>query len=277
MGAGTNGAEAFPSRAAGGRALSSLPSPHTTFRTPVPTSMSSRSSLVLGGTCALVAAALTIVANVLHPHPLPATTEGVLSLIAGHHHWPRVHAVGIVGGLALVGALVLLADTIRGGAAGALARLGRTMAHVGAPLMIAGAAIDGIAQKAVANAWAKAPLAERALAARAAEGVLYIDAALFYAWVGTLLGVAFVCYGAAIVVGRAYPRALGWLAVAGGVGCILAQGLHVAGIAAPLAPVFPIVSGLDQLFLLLVGVTMLRRARRGAAAASETAVLARAA
>jgi hypothetical protein len=236
-----------------------------------------RISPALGGALAIVGALLTVVANVLHPHPLPGSTEGVLALIASHHHWPYVHALSLFGGVAMLGALVALADSITDGMAGSVARFGRMAAHAGAPLMLAGAAIDGIAQKAMANAWAAAPAAERPIIARAADAVLFIDAALFYTWVAVFLGVAFVCFGVAVAVGRAYPRWLGWIAIVGGVGCILAEGVYVAGLPAPLAPVFPIVSALDQLFLLILGVTMLRRARRahvaGAVAGDAPAAL----
>jgi hypothetical protein len=212
-----------------------------------------------GAACAAAGALGIFLNNFRHPFP-PADRATFLRLIADEPHWAAIHFPTMFFALAVLVGLVALADTMAEGAAGALARAGRTVAQVGVPVMLVGVAIDGFGFKAVADAWAAAPPAGRAVYERAADAIVWAEAGLLHTWVAVFLGAPFVLFGAAVACAPRYPRWAGWVGVAGGAGC-LASG--AAGfLSLPVDLPFPVFGTVNLAWLVLMATLMLRHERR---------------
>jgi hypothetical protein len=142
----------------------------------------------------------------------------------------------------------------------------RPVKQVGVPVMLVGVAIDGFAFKALADAWAAAPAAERQIIVVAADAVVLAETAVLHAWVTFFLGVPFLLFGAAFVAGGQYPRWLGWLGAAGGAGCLAsgASGFLRASFVLP----FPVFGTLVLAFTVLAGFYLLRAGDNGVVAAA---------
>lgn len=212
--------------------------------------------LKLGSACAILGALGIFIGNFLHPFP-PADREGMLQLIAGEPAWAAIHLPTMFFAVAILIALVSLADSMERPGAASLARVGRTVAHVGVPVMLVGAAIDGYGFKALADAWASAPVAERAMIVAAADALILAETGILHIWVTFFLGVTFILYGAAVASSATYPRLIGWLGVLGGAGCLLSG---VAGfLRLPLTVPFPVFGTVVLAWMFAMGVLMARR------------------
>jgi hypothetical protein len=97
-----------------------------------------------------------------------------------------------------------------------------------------------------------------------AEVMLAITGGLFHSFVAWMLGLPYVLLGAAVVLGRGYPRWLGWIAVAAGSGALLAGTTRFLGF--ELVP-YPLLYGGFviplSLWLAAMGIFMWRRTRTG--------------
>jgi len=159
-----------------------------------------------------------------HPEDLAAT----LPVYAAN--WEVVHLAQFVGdALLLVGFLALYRSIVAGagtGASAALARMGFVIAVVAEGVYAINQAVDGIANKFVAQQWVNAAPDEKAVAFRVADAVRHVEIGTSSLWVLNI-GLALLFFGLAMVLGRAYPRLLGWAAIAIGVG-LFANALNVA-------------------------------------------------
>lgn len=94
-----------------------------------------------------------------------------------------------------------------------------------------------------------------------AEVMLAITSELFHSFVAWMLGLPYVLLGAAVVVGRGYPRWLGWVAIVAGAGALLAGTTRFLGV--KLVP-YPLLYGGFviplNIWLAAIGVLMWRRA-----------------
>src|SRR5262249_35873190 len=104
-----------------------------------------------------------------------------------------------------------------GGLAGALARFGWAAAIVGVAIGLVLVIMDGIGAKQLADAWAEAPEAEKAAALRDVTANETINLALASLFNLVFAAATFILYGLAVALSNAYPRWLGWVAVAAGV------------------------------------------------------------
>ena len=77
--------------------------------------------------------------------------------------------------------------------------------------------LDGIASKAIHDAWAAAPGADKAVALRIAEAMENVDVGIFSAWIILFFGATFILYGLAVAMADNFPKWLGWAAAALGV------------------------------------------------------------
>src|SRR5207247_8526888 len=125
---------------------------------------------------------------------------------------------GIVALLRVTGGLVAVYRSITSGPGAAWARLGFAAALVSAGLGFVTVAVEGIAIKQVAMAWASAPKGEKAVAFRVADALVQIQWALAGVWILTFFGVTFILYGVAVLLSDVYPKWLGWVAVGGEIG-----------------------------------------------------------
>lgn len=145
----------------------------------------------------------------------------VLPQIAANDYWVVVHLAQFVGDvLVLFGLIALYRSITQGasaGASGALARMGIVVAVVAEGVYAINQAVDGIANKFVAQEWASAVPAEKADAFRLADAVRHIEIGTSSLW-SLSGGISLLFFGLAIALDRGYPTFLGWIAIAVGAG-----------------------------------------------------------
>jgi hypothetical protein len=176
----------------------------------------------IGSVAGIVGALLAMVGNLVHPATPTDDPRGVAQTIADSRLWVADHLVIVVGLILMLAALVAIADPIREGLPGALARLGSVAAVAGITVGLVLVTLDGLAAKQLAEAWATAPPGEQAAALRlvlAEETINFALAALFNI---LFAGVTFILYGLAVAWSRVYPRWLGWVVVVAGIGSVAA-------------------------------------------------------
>ena len=176
----------------------------------------------IGSVAGIVGALLAMVGNLVHPATPTDDPQGVARTIADSQLWVADHLAIVVGLILMLAALVAIADPIRDGLPGALARLGSVAAVAGITVGLVLVTLDGLAAKQLAEAWATAPPEEQAAALRlvlAEETINFALAALFNI---LFAGVTFILYGLAVAWSRVYPRWLGWVVVVAGIGSVAA-------------------------------------------------------
>ena len=87
-------------------------------------------------------------------------------------------------------------------------------------------AVDGIALKAMVDAWAGAPTGERTVAFAAAKAVRWIEIGISSHF-RILQGTTFVSFGAALAADQHFPRWFGWIGAVAGLGMVL-RGFAIA-------------------------------------------------
>jgi hypothetical protein len=213
--------------------------------------------LRIGSVAGIVGALLGMVGNLIHPATPTDDPEGVARAIAGSQLWVVDHLAIVVGLILMLGTLVAIAESIRDGLPGALARLGSVAAVAGITVGLVLVTLDGLAAKQIADAWATAPPDEQAAALRlvlAEETINFALAALFNV---LFAGVTFILYGLAVAWSRVYPRWLGWVVVVAGIGSVAAGLVQAyAGEATTVTRVLTIIFP-TVITLWLVGMSML--------------------
>lgn len=120
----------------------------------------------IGGMAAIVGSLLAMIGNLLHPMVPAADPSGVGHAIHASELWTADHMVIVIGLILMLGGLVAIADSMRTGPAGAMARFGLVAGVAGVTVGLILVTLDGIAAKQLADAWAEAPAGERAAALR---------------------------------------------------------------------------------------------------------------
>ena len=218
----------------------------------------------IGSVSAVVGGALAIVVNVLHPRTAGIDQpENWVAMVAASGIWLGDHVAIMFPNLMLTGGLIAIAHSITKERGAAWAQLGYAGAVISAALLAVWIAIDGIATKAVADAWASAPAAEKAAAFRLGHAMMRINVALFSVWL-LVWGVTIVLYGLAVATTTLYPRWLGMAGVLVGLGATLV-GLTQA-LTGPSHLVTTILIGISAFFLtswvMVIGVLLWRQGAR---------------
>jgi hypothetical protein len=181
----------------------------------------------IAAVCAFTGATLLGIGTSMHPSEAdPNNALAAFSEYAAAHRWAAGHLMQFAGFTAIVAALLVLARQLES-AGGALPRLAAGAAIASLALAAALQAVDGIALKAMVDAWAAAPAAEKEAAFHAAFAVRQIEIGLA-SLLALLFGVTAALYGVALLADRTYPVWFGRLALAGGLpmaaaGIVLAQ------------------------------------------------------
>src|SRR5262245_9266006 len=167
--------------------------------------------------CATAGSVLLFVGTYLHPRKAdPNEAVAAFTEYAADHWWVASHLIQLAGVALMVAALLFLArqlESVRGtgwsriAAGGAIASLA-----VAAALQ----AVDGVALKAMVDAWAVAPAAQTEVAFHAAFAVRQVEIGLA-SMLSLLLGLTVTVYGVALRVDPTYPKWMGGLAIVGGV------------------------------------------------------------
>ena len=174
----------------------------------------------VGSAAAILGSLCAAIGNILHPITPRDDPLGVAQVIADSDTWTAIHLVIIVGTLLMLGGLIGLRYTIERGLPGALVRLGVYAATVGTTIGLITVALDGVVAKQLANAWARAPAVEQPLALALVSTNETLNFGLAGLFNSTFAGVPYILFGLAIALGDTYPRWLGWLAVAAGLGSL---------------------------------------------------------
>jgi hypothetical protein len=217
----------------------------------------------IGAVGAIAGALLAGVGNLLHPVTPRDDELGTAEVIAGSDAWTLIHLVIIAGTIGMLVGLVSLRHALpSAGFVGAMTRYGVVAAIMGTVLGILTVILDGVGAKQLADAWAAAPPADQALYLRvvsANETTNFAIAGMFNA---TFAGLTFIAYGLAVAGSRVFPRWLGWVALAAGIGSVSA-GLVQAFTGRPtVASLILTIAGptVIALWMLVVGILMARRA-----------------
>ena len=221
-----------------------------------------RSSQRLTAVLLMAGAVIGVVGNALHPHVAVSLTLK-LQAIVGNGAWVAIHLTILVAILLVIGGLVGLARLLDDGPGGPLARIGIAAALLGGALATVSTSMDGFAMKPLALDWAAAPTSDAASALRLADAVQVVDFGIWSMGILVLFGMAFACFGGALVISGRFPTWLGWMAVASGVGSGVAALLQIAntGEVQAAATLFFATSLLATLWAFAAGVLVWRDAR----------------
>ena len=218
----------------------------------------------LGGTSAIIGAILGGVGNLVHPVTPENDPVGVARVIADSDIWVPVHLAIVLGIALMLGGLVAVYHSIRGGLPGALARFGLFAAVAGATIGLVLVILDGVAARQLAQEWANAAPGGKATAL----GLVHVDETINFALASlfnfVFAAATFILFGLAVALSSVYPRWLGWVVFVAGVTSIGA-GLIQAYVGEPtgasrILTIFgPTVI---TLWLLVIGIFLVRMGRK---------------
>jgi hypothetical protein len=221
---------------------------------------------LIGGIAAIAGSVLGLVGNLVHPATPLDDPEGVARTIAESDAWTAIHLVIVFGIVLMLGGLVALHHSIRGSPAAAFSRFGLAAGIVGIAIGVVLVITDGVAAKELADQWAVAPQEERAAALRIVLANETVNFALASSFNIVFGGVTFILFGIAVTLSGVYRSFLGWIvAVAGvlSVGAGLVQA--IPGEPTTASRVLTIIGPtVITLWLLVIGVSLVRQARRPA-------------
>jgi len=217
----------------------------------------------IGGVAAIVGSVLGGVGNLVHPVTPEHDPVGVAQVIADSSMWTPIHLVIVLGIFLMLGGLIAIYHSIRGGLAGALARLGLFAAVAGVTIGLVLVILDGVAARQLAQEWASAAPGDKATAL----GLVHVNETMNFALASLFnfifAAATFILFGLAVALSRVYPRWLGWTVLVAGVASI-AAGLIQALVGEPteasrILTIFG--PSVITLWLLIMGILLLRRDR----------------
>ena len=174
----------------------------------------------LGAVAAAVGAFVLFASTMLHPSDAdPGNAPAAFAEYAADALWVWSH-LGQFVGIALLGAaLIGLAATLQPGRASAWGRVAVAGATASVAVAAGLQAVDGIALKAMVDRWAAATGQEQGIAFEAALAVRHIEIGLA-SLVSISFGLTLSLYGVAILRSSRYPKWLGAVGLAGGLGTV---------------------------------------------------------
>ena len=174
--------------------------------------MANQKLLRLSSTLVIVGVVLvTIIVEFLHPGG-GTTYEATLAICATSGDWTALH-LGQFAGMAGIGAGLLVLYFALGLSQGAprwVGFFGALAAGVSIALAAVTFAVDGVANKMAANAWASAPAAEQATRFASAQALRWLEIGTT-SYLDFLLGLALVLFAVVMVWTARVPRLLGAL------------------------------------------------------------------
>src|SRR5215469_10389730 len=190
--------------------------------------MANQKLLRLSSTLVLVGGLLvTVIVEFLHPSGGGTTYESVLATWATSWDWTAIH-LGQFVGMAGIGAGLLVLFFALGLAQGAsrwVGFFGALAAGVAIALAAVTFAVDGVANKMAANAWASAPAAEQAAGFASAQALRWLEIGTS-SYLDFLLGLALVLFAIVIVQTARVARPIGYLLGVSGL-AFLVQGWEI--------------------------------------------------
>jgi hypothetical protein len=157
----------------------------------------------------------TVVATLFHPAGAEDDHEVIFTQYAESGAWIAVHLVQTIGVLTALSGMIVLYRLLRATAASLVAHLAAAATVVTAAVWAVLQGLDGVGLKQAVDAWAASNgVAERVLFANA-ETIRWLEWG-FQSYFRLMLGLSFVLFGAAILVGRLVAAWMGWTAILAG-------------------------------------------------------------
>lgn len=216
-----------------------------------------------GGFASVVGALLGLVGNLIHPVTPTDDPEGVARVIADSGGWVAMHIAIVIGIMLMLGGLVAIRHSIRGGIAEALARFGLVAGVAGVTVGLILVTLDGVAAPQLAEEWAAAPPDRQATALALVHLQETLNFALASLFNLLFAGATFILLGLAVAMSGIYPRWLGWIVVVAG-SLSIPAGLIQAFVGEPsdASRVLTIIGPtVITLWLLAMGMLLIRRSR----------------
>ncbi|MEU8251370.1 DUF4386 family protein [Nonomuraea sp. NPDC048916] len=228
-------------------------------------------NLKIGGVCTVLGAVVFTTARLLHGDTPAADAQAALDFVASRPTYAAVHLIAVFAALIAMAGLISLIKSLTHPTARMLGRVGLASSAVGLAVFSVESTSEGLALPELAEAAAKAAPGGRAELVRAAHAVAMTTHGPSLAAMALLYGVPLLLFGVAMALDN-YPSWLGWAGtVVGTVTLLAATGLFLSPPLFPGALLYGVLgSMIVQLWLLAVGVTMLRRAAAHARLGEET-------
>src|SRR4051794_40906240 len=175
-----------------------------------------KDSTRIGPTAAIIGSVLLFIGPWLHPMSAdPNVPSAAFAEYAADHHWVASHLMQLLGVILMMAALLLLSQRLSERPVATWAALGAAGAVASIALAGALQAVDGVALKAMIDAWARSAEPRKALLFEAAFGVRQIEIGLA-AMLGLIAGLTVSVYGIALLLDQRFPRWIGIGALGGG-------------------------------------------------------------
>jgi hypothetical protein len=227
----------------------------------------------LGGSAAAIGAVLGLVGNLIHPVTPMQDPEGVAQAIADSGAWVGIHMTIVIGIILMLGGLVAIYHSIRGGVPEVLARFGLFFGVGGITVGLVLVTLDGVAAPQLAEEWAETS-ANRGTALALVHLQETLNFALASLFNILFAGVTFILFGVAVALSDVYPRWLGWIVAAASV-LSIAAGLIQAFTGEPsdASRVLTIIGPtIITLWLLTMGILLMRMAKSADSASNPGTV-----
>ncbi len=218
--------------------------------------------LRIGSVCAIAGTIGYLALFLLHGDLPDQTAETALSWVA-ERPLPLLHLGIILCVLLWVAALIALASSLRDATSWALGSLGSASAVLGATLLAVHYRIDGPALKQVADAWASATGTEQEQLLDRGELVILMTGNGFPLYVALLLGLPFLLFGLAMISSSSYPSWLGWIGLIAGANAFIVGTTNFIELKFLPIQLFVASVFLLDLWMIITGVLMWRRAPSG--------------
>jgi hypothetical protein len=169
-----------------------------------------------GALAATFGVALLFLGTWLHPMSAdPNDPRAAFTEYAADPLWVASHLTQLVGVLLMIAAMLVVSEVLKTGPGAAWSRIARAGATAGIALAAALQAVDGIALKAMVDAWAAAPESAKSELFYATFAVRQVEVGLA-SMLSLVLGLTVALFGLALRMDSRFGAGLGWLAVAGG-------------------------------------------------------------
>jgi hypothetical protein len=178
-----------------------------------------------GASCAFIGCVLLGIGTSMHPmHADPNDAAAAFAEYAAASNWITGHLLQFTGIALLLAFMLILSRQLRATSGLRQVATGGAVASLAAAAVLQ--AVDGIALKAMVDAWAAAPTAEKPAAFSAAFAVRQIEIGLA-SLLSILFGATCALFGLLLHGDGRYPRWIGGAAFAGGAG-FAASGVWIA-------------------------------------------------
>lgn len=189
--------------------------------------MQMRSTSRVGAACAVLGVGLLFAGTFLHPMDAdPNVPAAAFAEYAADTGWITSHLMQLAGVASMVVTLLLFADELESKSGAKAARIAAAGAIISLALAAALQAVDGIALKAMADAWVAAPAPQRDGIFQVAFAVRQIEIGLASMF-SLSMGVTAIIFGLVLIRSSAYPKWFACLAIVGGL-LTAAGGLAIA-------------------------------------------------